>query len=178
MAKPDRSPLVDAAAEFDEQLASYARLGELFLKTPLGSVKHLERANTTLSEIATCEEKLQNAGKELVAALTQARQQQEELAEAVISHVPKLQARNERLHELMGELTGLAGEVGALNANIQAKAVDPGDISPNVLMLSDRAEELSKRAHEAELEEIATQAHTLHQRLQAIAKKLSKSIPS
>jgi chromosome segregation ATPase len=178
MAKQDRSPLVDAAAEFDEQLASYARLGELFLKTPLGSVKHLERANTTLAEIASCEEKLQNAGKELVVALTAAREHQEELAQAVIAHVPKLQARNEKLHELMGELTGLAGEVGALNASIQAQTIDANDITPQVMALSERAEVLSKSAHQAELEEIATQAHTLHQRLQAIAKKLAKSAPS
>ena len=53
MAKQDRTPLVDAAQEFDDQLATYARLGELFLKTPLGSVKHLERANQTLQEIAS-----------------------------------------------------------------------------------------------------------------------------
>jgi len=122
MPKQDRSPLVVAAEEFDQQLASYARLGELFLKTPLESVKHLERANATLQEIAGCEERLQAAGKALVVALSSAREQQEQLAQAVVAHVPALQARNERLHALMGELTALAGEVGGLNAEIQAKS--------------------------------------------------------
>ena len=39
MAKTDSSPLVEAAAEYDSELATYARLGDLFLKTPLSSVK-------------------------------------------------------------------------------------------------------------------------------------------
>ena len=57
MAKQDNA-LADAAAGFDDELAAYTRLGDLFLKTPLSSVKHLERANATLAEIAACEERL------------------------------------------------------------------------------------------------------------------------
>lgn len=175
MAKQETSALVEAAAAFDEQLAAYARLGELFIKTPLGSVKHLERANSTLQEIAGCEERLQSAGKVLIAALTSARQHQEELAQAVIAHVPALQARNERLHALMGELTGLAGEVGELNATLQANATDGASLGDAVLSLSERSEVLARSARDAELEEIAAQAHALHQRLGAIAKKLGKT---
>jgi hypothetical protein len=55
MAKQDPSVLADAASSFDAELATYARLGKLFLETPLSSVKHLERANHTLGEIAACE---------------------------------------------------------------------------------------------------------------------------
>lgn len=186
MAKQDRSPLVVAAEEFDHQLASYARLGELFLKTPLESVKHLERANGTLQDIAGCEERLQAAGKALVTALSAAREQQEQLAQAVVAHVPALQARNERLHALMGELTALAGEVGGLNAEIQATsgngdagapptAATAHDLSQTILGLSQRAETLAQSARESELEEVATQAHSLHQRLSAIGKKLAKA---
>ena len=53
MSKSD-SALVEAAAKFASELESYARLGDLFLKTPLSSVKHLERANQTLADIAGC----------------------------------------------------------------------------------------------------------------------------
>src|SRR5436305_6240707 len=100
MPKPD-SALVEAATAFDEQLASYARLGELFLKTPLDSVKHLERANLTLGELAQCEDRLQQCGKRLIEALTAAREQQENLAKDVVAHAPNVQARNTRLKELM-----------------------------------------------------------------------------
>jgi hypothetical protein len=43
------------------------------------------------------------------------------------------------------------------------------------LALSARAEALAGTAREAEFEELATQAHSLHQRLQAIGKKLAKA---
>ena len=166
MAKVESTPLVEAAAEFDTELSSYGRLGELFLKAPLSSVKHLERANQLLGEIAGCEERLQQAGQKLVKALAGARDEQEQLAKNVVAHVPAIQQRNARLQELMGELTGLAGEVGGLNALIQSKAEngdssasptakDARDVSETVLGLSTRAEQLAAVAREAEFEELA-----------------------
>ncbi|MGE0395366.1 MAG: hypothetical protein AB7T06_01470 [Kofleriaceae bacterium] len=185
MPKSD-SPLVEAAAKFAEELESYSRLGDLFLKTPLSSVKHLERANQTLQDIAGCESRLQSAGQELARVLAAARQEQEALSKGVVEHVPAVQKRNERLRELMDELTSVAGEVGGLNAQIQQKGgngdattppttADARDVSETALALSARAEALAATAHEAEFEELATQAHSLHQRLQAIGKKLAKA---
>jgi DNA anti-recombination protein RmuC len=185
MAK-DSSPLADAAAEFDKELAAYARLGKLFIETPLGSVKYLERANTTLNEIAQCEERLQLAGQTLVRALSASRSQQEQLAKDVVAHVPNLQARNERLKELMVEMGAVASDVAGLNDLIAGKKdngdatrgptqADALDVSQTVLGLSTRAEALATAANAAEFEEVATQAHSLHQRLQAIGKKLQKA---
>ena len=187
MAKPDDSALVIAAAAFSEELASYSRLGELFIKTPLGSVKHLERANQLLADIATCEGRLQTAGQELVKALSGSREHQEALAKSVVAHVPALQQRNERLRELMAELTAVAGEVSGLNTLITTRG-ENGDLEPHVptaaqaldvsataLALSERAAALAATAQASELEELATQAHSLHQRLQAIGKKLAKA---
>jgi hypothetical protein len=183
MAKQD-TPLTEAAAAFDAELATYTRLGQLFVKTPLSSVKHLERANSTLADIAACEERLQAAGQQLVAALAGARQQQEELAQQVVAHVPVVRERNQQFQDLMAELGALAGEVGGLNAMIATRGgngdasaaptpADARDVSATVLGLSTRAEQLAERAREAELEELATQAHALHQKLQAIGKKLA-----
>jgi hypothetical protein len=185
MANTDTA-LAEAAAEFDTELAVYARLGELFLKTPLSSVKHLERANATLADIAACEERLQAAGQRMVQALSAARARQEQLAGEVVAHVPAVQGRNQRLNELMTELTAVAGEVGSLNHVISGHR-DNGDatkapthedargVSATVFALSDRAERLSVTAHEAEFEELGIQAHALHQRLQAVGKKLQKA---
>ena len=186
MTRPD-SPLAAAATAFDAELAQYARLGELFLKTPLGSVKHLERANQLLGEIAAAEERLQIAGKDLVSALGSARSRQEQLAVEVVAHVPVLSARNGKLTELMGELGKIAGDVGELNtvvlqvsgengdATKAPTAVDALGVSERVLAMSARAGALAKQASEAELEEVATQAHALHQRLEVIGKKLQKA---
>lgn len=185
MAK-DSTPLTDAAAEFDKELAAYSRLGKLFIDTPLSSVKHLERANSTLGEIAQCEERLQKAGQALVQALSAARDQQEQLAKAVVAHVPAVQARNTRLQELMQQMAAVAGEVAGLNDVITKHKengdsskgptqADARDVGETVLALSGRAEALAVTAREAEFEEVATQAHALHQRLQAIGKKLQKA---
>jgi len=185
MAKHDAA-LAEAAAEFDEALATYSRLGELFLKTPLSSVKQLERANAALADIAACEERLQAAGQRMVGALAAARAHQEQLSTDVVAHVPRVQDRNKRLNELMLELTAVAGEVGGLNTAIAGirengdatkppTVADARDVSATVFALSERAERLSVTAHEAEFEELATQAHALCQRLQAVGKKLQKA---
>lgn len=184
MAKQEPA-LSGAAAAFEAELAAYARVGKLFLETPLTSVKHLERANQTLSEIAACEERLQSAGQHLVQALAEARSRQEQLAKDVVAHVPAIQARNKRLQDLMVDLGAVASEVAGLN-DVIARRGDNGDathgptvadaldVSSKVLGLSDRAEQLATAAREAEFEELHTQAHALHQRLLAIGKKLQK----
>lgn len=185
MVKSDTA-LAAAAASFDEELTAYTRASDVFLKTPLASVKQLERANQSLTEIAACEERLQAAGQRMVAALSEARAHQEQLASAVVAHVPVVQTRNRQLNELMGELTGLAGEVGKLNAVIvahrdngdasQPRTLDEArDVSAALFALSERAEQVAVSARAAEFEELATQAHALHQRLQSIGKKLQKA---
>ena len=185
MTKHD-TELADAAAGFDSELAAYTRLGELFVNTPVASVKQLERANTALAEIAACEERLQAAGQRLIQALAAARARQEQLAKDVVARVPVVQGRNQRLQAFMAELAAVAGDVGALNSAITAPR-DNGDptrpptadaardISASLLALSERAAQLAAGAREAEFEELATQAHALYQRLQAIGKKLHKA---
>jgi chromosome segregation ATPase len=169
------SKLAAAATAFEAELAQYTRLGELFVKTPLGSVKHLERANQLLGEIAQVEERLQTCGKDLVQAIAAARQQQEQLAESVVAQVPALSARNAKLTELMGELAKIATDVAELNTAVTGAAPDAAGISERVFAMSARALALGKQAQEAQLEEVATQAHALHQRLESIAKKLQKA---
>jgi len=180
MPKSD-TPLITAATEFDEALAAYARLGQLFIKQQLTSVKHLERANQILGEIADCEQRLQEAGKGLITALSEARATQEQLAAEVVAHAPAVQARNQRLKELMTEMGQLATDAAAVSAQVVNKEgaetppPDPGAVSESVLALSGRAEQLAATAREAEFEEVATQAHSLHQRLKVIAQKLQRA---
>jgi uncharacterized coiled-coil protein SlyX len=183
MAKSE-SPLVQAAAEFDEELAVYARLGELFLKTPLTTLKHLERANQTLGEIAECEQRLSDCGKRLIEALTGARQKQEQLSQSVVEYAPTVQARNVQLRELMTKMGELASDVQSVNTLVMGKngdqqkesdKPDPVEISTKVLALSERADQLAATAREADFAELAEQAHALHQRLKAIGTKLQKA---
>lgn len=183
MAKSD-SALVNAAAAFDEELATYGRLGELFLKTPLNTLKHLERANQTLGELADSEQRLQAAGKQLIEALTGARSKQEQLSQNVIDYAPTVQARNQKLRELMTSMGELAGDVSEINtvvtskngdAGSEAQAPDPVTVSTKVLALSERADQLASNCRDADFAELAEQAHALHQRLKAIGTKLQKA---
>jgi hypothetical protein len=184
MAK-DLTPLAAAAAAFDAELAVYARLGDVFLRTPMTTLKQLERANLTLSEIGDCEGRLQTAARQLIAALAASRQQQEQLSAQVLAHVPVLQLRNQRLSDLMTQMAALATDVAALNAQVLPGAggdeTDPpsaasaDDVSAATFALSERAEQLANAAHEAEMDEIRAQAHALYQRLKAIGTKLQKA---
>lgn len=194
MPKSD-SPLVQAAADFDEALASYSRLGELFVKTPLTSLKHLERANQILGEIADCEQRIAEVGKRLVEAISASRQRQEQLSHSVVEYAPTVQARNTTLRELMSAMGQLAADVQSVNALVLQRngdagasgapgtpdtaaapgAPDPGEVSAKVLALSDRADQLAGECRDAEFGELADQAHALHQRLKAIGTKLQKA---
>lgn len=173
MTKPDGSALVAAASDFDQELASYQRLGELFLRAPLDTVKHLERAKATLDELAGCEGRLQAAAHHLIAALGEARARQEDVAARVVGHAPALQARNARLAELLAQLQAIASEVAAINQNVTgSEMTDVPEVAERVLGLSSRAEALAGEARAADFAELADQAHALEQRLRAIAKKL------
>jgi hypothetical protein len=181
MAKPTPSPLVDAAAAFDAELQEYARLAELFLKTPLSGLKHLERSNATLAEIAACEERLQAAGGMLAEVIGLTREQQEQRAKDIVAHVPAVQARNQVLQDLMKQLNEVASSVGELNTTLTSRrdnggtaSIDGREVGATVLALSERAEQLASAARDAQFDELAVQAHSLHQRLQLIGKKLEK----
>ncbi len=185
MAKSESdSALVSAAEAFDTELVTYARLGELLLKTPLTTLKHLQRARDTLIEIESSEQRLQTVGKQLVEAISGVRQQQEQLSKKVIDYAPSIHARHQTLSELMTSLTALAGEISEVNglvASVNETAAegaarpDTADVSTKVLALSERAQQLSTRCHDVDFEELGEQAHALHQRLKAIGTKLQKA---
>src|SRR5262245_6614486 len=109
------SPLIAAAQAFDDELQTYTRLAELFVKSPLTTTKPLDRINETPGEIAACEQRLREAGKKLVGALGSAREQQERLAGEVVGRLPAVKARNEVLRGLMGELEVLGKETAAIS---------------------------------------------------------------
>jgi hypothetical protein len=168
MAKHEPSALVTSTTAFDAELATYTRLGDLFLRAPLDTLKHIERANSLLEDLAKSEGRLQEAGQQLVAALTQARQQQETLGKSVVERAPALKERNEQLRALVATLSELAASV----ADLTQRA--PNDAAPELEALSARAKDLSTAARDAGFAELADQAHGLFQRLDAIGKKLQR----
>jgi DNA repair exonuclease SbcCD ATPase subunit len=169
MAKPESS-LVTVATELDAELATYTRLGELFLRSPVDTVKHLERAKSTLDELAQSEARLQQAAQRLVAAIVEARGKQEELGKRVVEHAPQLKTRNDKLQELVAAMHGIAARVADMNQGLAAR--DPKQVADETTSLSAQSEQLAQLARDAGFVELAEQAHALHQRLRDIAAKL------
>ncbi len=170
MAKRPDSPLATAAIAFDDELTEYARLAELLLRTPLGTTKQLERVNLTIEELAATEQRLSERGRGLVAAIGEARDRQQQLAEQILAHLPAVHARNQALREILGELQQLGSEVRELNASAGGAAVL--ELEERVTVLAGRAEAVAVRAREERFEDSATQAHALHQQMLAVVRKL------
>jgi len=164
------SPLVEAAQAFDDALEAHARNAELFVRTPLTSTKHIERANELLGEIAGAEDRMRERSAALAEAVAVARDRQEQLARDIIARLPEIKARNEQLMTLLAAYQALGNEAGALNAT--AAGTNPRELVEALHAIAERATTLATDARAAGFEELATQAHALHQRLASAAKKL------
>lgn len=169
--RSEGSALTAAVAAFDDQLASYERLAELLLRTPLATEKQLQRANQTLEEIAAAERGLETSGRALAAALGEARDRQQRLAEQIVAHLPAVQARNQGLADLIGELQQLGGALREVNAAAAAGAA-VREVEEQVSALAARAAGLAERARGDGFDESATQAHAMQQQMLAVVRKL------
>jgi hypothetical protein len=166
------SKLVAAALAFDQQLSEYARLAELLLKTPLTGSKQLDRVNQTIGEIAATEEKLGLTGRDLAQAVAEARDHQQQLAERMVAHLPEIHRRNQEQQALIAELQ----QIGEVSREITLAATGGTaavlEVEEKVTALAGRAEEVAVQARAAGFEELASQAHAIHQQLLAVGRKL------
>lgn len=165
------SVLVAAAIAFDAELAEYARLAELLLRTPLGGLKQLERANLTIEEISGTEGRLGATGRALAQAIGEARDRQQQLADQMVAHLPLVHQRNEALRTVVTELKQLGEAMRELNTAASSGAA-LHEVEERVTALATAAEALAVRARAEEFEEPASQAHAMHQQMLALAKKL------
>ncbi|HUQ02455.1 MAG TPA: hypothetical protein VM261_08170 [Kofleriaceae bacterium] len=170
------STLVEAAQAFDEALEAHARAGELFVRGSLSTTKQLERANELLGEIAAAEQLLAERGAALAAAINAAHVGQQQTAQAIVDRIPAIKERNERLQALLGAFQAIGAETSALNGT--AATAKPADLIAPLNGLAERASTLAADAHTAGFEELAREAHALHQRLASTARKLAAASPS
>lgn len=177
------TPLLEAAQAFADELRSYALLSEAFARAPLVSAKHLERINETLTQIGASEQRLGERGQALAKAVSAAREEQERLARATLDRIPAVKQRTAVLGDLVHRFDLLGREVATLNQAASAlarpgqeAAADEGarkqQLAASLKSLSERAQQLTAAAHEADFEELAHKAHALHQQLFSAARKL------
>ncbi len=166
------SPLVAAAQAFDDELSTYARLAELLLKSPLTTAKHLERANQTIDQISQTEDRLGVTGRGLAVEIAGARDHQQQLADQLIAYLPSVHARNLELRAVVDELGQIAESTRELNALATGGEAAVLEVEDKLTALADRAEGLAGRARATGFEELASQAHAVHQQLVAAGRKL------
>jgi hypothetical protein len=187
--KKPPSPLLAAAQAFEDELTSYAHLSDAFVRAPLDSARHLERASELLAEVAASEQRLGECGRRLAEAVGGARDDQEKKAMVTLERVPLLKQRTaelagllKQLQELGVEAVGLNETAGALAGHGPAagpkgdQAAEPRhrarELSTAIAGLSRRAQEVAVAARQSDFEDIARQAHALHQQLLAAHRKL------
>jgi hypothetical protein len=185
--KPE-SPLLDAAAAFDDELARFGRLVEAARTGPLNSQKHLQQAAHAFEQVGESEKRLGETAQKLVAALQGARQQQETQAIALQGRAKEVEARTAIAADLLqryGLVGQRAGELNSLVLDIAAKKTN-GTSEPDEAIIASLAElrgrmgeiaesaaALVAAAREADFDDIARQADSLRQQIVAVSQKVA-----
>ena len=184
--KAPASELMVAAATFDEQLTRFAGLAERARTGPLSSQKNLQRAARAFQEIGEAEKKLGVAAQELVAALTAARQTQEQQAHAIQERAQEIAQRTAVAADLLkryGAIGEKAAELNALVLDLATKKTNGspsdevlpllGQVRARLAEVLEGATALVSAANECDFEDIAGEARSLHQQVSAADTKIA-----
>jgi hypothetical protein len=186
------SPLVAAAAAFDNELQHFGRLAEEAQKRALDSRKALERVAETLKQAVDAEQELGARAQTLLAALNAAREQQEAQAASIRSRAADLERRTKQFTELAGRYQALGVEVASLNQLAQdvlsRRAGDGpgaaesasfreglGALDQTMEKAAESAQALAKDSHEADFDDLSREAHTLFQRIVSAREKVNQT---
>ncbi len=180
------SELVAAAEALDEGFRRFEQLTESIQQVPLNSQKNLLRASEMLTEIAGLGEALQRQLGSIVAAIAKFRQQQEGQADRVQKQAEQVQERSRALQGLLEQYRSLGESARQLNLGLQKLSTAPGDASgassllarlqelePGVEELMQGASSLTERANALGFSDMAHQADSLSQQLQAVRNKVN-----
>ena len=183
-----QSPLLEAAAAFDDELARFGRLVEAARTGPLNSQKNLQRAAHAFEQVGESERRLGETAQALVAALQGARQEQEVQALALQGRAKEVEARTAVAADLLqryGLVGQRAGELNSLVLDIAAKKTN-GSSEPDEEIIASLAELRGKMgeiaesaaglvsaAREADFDDIARQADSLRQQIVAVSQKVA-----
>jgi methyl-accepting chemotaxis protein len=180
------SELVSAAEALDQGFRRFEQLTEGIQRVPLNSQKNLLRASEMLTEIAGLGETLQGKLGSVVAAITKFRQKQEGQADQVQKQAEQVQERSRALQGLLEQYRVLGESARQLNLGLQKLSAAVGDgggassalaglqeLEPGIEELMRGASSLTERANALGFADMAHQADSLKQQLQAVRNKVS-----
>lgn len=191
MAKNDKRPqseLALAAEALNEELRKFESLTHALRRDPLNSQKSLERTAGMLREVADSDDRLAKLVQVLVAAITTAREKQQQQAKQVHERALELQQRTEVLKELLLQYEVVGTEAIQLNAVVQElaakrhEAKTPEANREVIASIEDLEERMGKAAESAralaedagakEFVDVSRQAEALRQQLLAAKNKM------
>ena len=172
----DTSDLVRAAEALEAELLNLENMSRAVRKIRLNSEKNIGKAASELSEALTLPERLGAGLAALARAMGELQVRQTAALEPLAAFASEIQARMELLQTHMqafAELGKLAQEVTAMlqtTAGERALLVDGAEAKLG--KIADGAKTLFEAAHADDFPEVAREADTLKQRVQALRRRL------
>ena len=184
---PVSESLQEAAAAVDEELQHFEQLARAVQKMELNSEKSLSRAGRALVEAVECHERIVLRLKSLGAAVAQAQGRQQLATQSIEASARDVQRRTAEFTELGTGLAALGEEAHAITLLLQE--LSPAPDSDDVVAPDDftarfahviermdqaveRAKALHRRALASDLLDVARQADSLSQKLDAARNRL------
>jgi chromosome segregation ATPase len=184
MSKTQESPLVEAARALEGELERFAKIARELEKEPLSSRKSLDRAGGQLAKIADLEQSLGPAMGALMSALNGLRERHEAQGESIKRRAEEIRERAVVFQELMDRLAELVERTSALNASLGG--ITNGDRGKDELIaeldrvleqlgeLTGATDLLKRDARERSFDDLAKQAESHSDQLDAVRSKLAR----
>jgi chromosome segregation ATPase len=183
------SPLLDAAAALEAEIARFDDLAATIRRMPLNSRKNLERAARALQDASGYDESIGGRLRTLLDAINSASERLRASATIIAERGQAIGERNREYGEILGRFAALGEEAGRLNAiahEVVAAHADQADdelrarIAARSDELHDRmsralddAADVARTAAAKDMSDLAREADTLKQQLAAARNKLA-----
>jgi uncharacterized coiled-coil DUF342 family protein len=180
MPTPPASPLVEAAAQLEEELKRYEALTEEVARGAIHSRKSLMRVARLLQQAAECHEGIMKQVGVLSEAMTSTRGRQSSCAEKLVDAGKRVQERAAALQELLGRYDALGELSKALTADAAAITARKDEATPQAALEAtgplvermqqavDQATTLTDAARDADFTDLARDVDSVKQQLQSL----------
>jgi hypothetical protein len=185
------SSLTEAATTVEDELGHFEELARSVKKIELNSEKSLARAGRALSDAIACHERIVAGLRALGQAVGGAQQRQQAAATSIEGSAQHVQKRITEFSELAGGLAALGEEARLITVQLQELAGTPEsgeapapaersvrleDVALRMDEAVEKARALHRRAVEGDMTDIARQADSLQQQLDAARRRLRATL--
>jgi chromosome segregation ATPase len=184
-ATPDRSALVAAAAQLEEELSRYEKLTDEVGRVAIGSEKTLARAARAVQDAAACHERIMESVGALSEAMNATRARQESSLVRMAEAARHVGERATAFRALLARYASLGEVAKTLNASVteiaahKADGAAPSEVITSIAALVDRmggavteADELTRGAKESSFDDLARDADALKQQIHSARNRL------